>query len=252
MNDRGCFTDQQRRELAVNGFVVLPNVLPEADCERWAQLLDAAWLRNRMTHAPHPDEKRGVRFVPNPLRHAVLFERCLVEPCVLEAAQSMLGAPFIAHVMNSRRVDPGYGQQPLHELRRRRGRPFSVCNTLWCLDEFTADNGSTRVLPGSHLEDRVFLDRMGDPLSRHPDECHVVAPRGSVLVFNAQLIHAGSANRTSRPRRSIQCNFAVLPAEPVYPWNELPEYIRNRLSPLARELLGLPPHGRRSGPSIES
>ena len=28
---------------------------------------------------------------------------------------------------------------------------FSVCNSLWCLNDFTPENGSTRVLPVSEL-----------------------------------------------------------------------------------------------------
>lgn len=235
------FTPAQSRQLETDGYVVVPDVLTAAECDLWSQLLDDAWQLDQRTLPPHPaGEEDGVQFVRNPLRHSVEFERCVIEPVCLAAARTMIGDRMIMQIMNARRCDPGYGLQPLHDLTRKRGKPFLVCNTIWCLDEFTPSNGSTRVLPGSHLDDRDTIARMGDPLEPHPDEQYVVAPRGSVLIFNSQLIHAGSRNQTDRPRRSIQCNFAVDELSPFYPWEEqIPAEIQAAFTPLSRTLLGL-------------
>ena len=129
--------------------------------------------------------------------------------------------------------------QPLHVLDRRRGKPFDKCNAIWCLDEFTVLNGATRVLPGSHLDDREALRRMRDPMASHPDEVVVEAPKGSVVFHNSHLIHSGRPNASDGDRRSVHAAYTH-PAVPThYDWSELPESIVHRLSPRMLALLDL-------------
>jgi Phytanoyl-CoA dioxygenase (PhyH) len=228
---------EQLRQLDLEGYVVLPDVIGEEECDEWARLVDEAWERER-TKPRDFDPGPGVQFVPNLLLHSPEFERCVSEQVVVEAVRRVLGPDVRFSLANARRTDPGYGNQPLHDLNRRRGRPFLLCDAIWCIDEFTESNG-TRVLPGSHLSDERFLARMRDPQAPHPDERVVVAPRGSVVVLNGALIHAGNTNRSHRPRRSIQTQFC-LPGHPTkYDWPALPASIRERLSPESRELLAL-------------
>jgi phytanoyl-CoA dioxygenase PhyH len=234
-------TDEQRHILDRDGYLVLPGILSDEECDLWSQATDEVWERDRITPGPHPyREEPGVQFVPNPLRHSLLFEKCIIEPQVLEGVRAALESPVVLHLINSRRSDPGYGEQPLHDLDRERGRPFRGCNTLWCLDEFTETNGATRVIPGSHLTDTEFLARMVDPWATHPDERYVVAPRGAVVIFNAHLIHAGSKNRSDKPRRSVHGYFTPPDRPSHYHWPDLPPHILAGLSPASRELMRLP------------
>ncbi|MEV4118520.1 phytanoyl-CoA dioxygenase family protein [Micromonospora sp. NPDC049645] len=237
------FGESERDKLDRDGYVILEGILSESECDDWSRILDEAWIWDQQNLPPHPaGEEPGVQFVRNPLRHSLVFERCVTDPVVLAPARSMIGSRMICHIMNARRSDPGHGRQPLHDLTRKRGRPFPVCNVIWCLDEFTRDNGATRVLPGTHLDDTAALATLADPLRPHPDEVYVTAPRGSVLVFNSQLIHAGTQNDSDRPRRSMQCNFAVDSMPPFYPWREqLSDATKAGLSPLAQQLLTLAP-----------
>ena len=79
------------------------------------------------------------------------------------------------------------------------GRPRRAISVsaIWAIDEFTAENGATEVIPGSH--------RWGDEVRRtdHPDVAKVVMPAGSVVVFAGTLWHRGGANRSDRPRLAI-------------------------------------------------
>jgi len=68
----------------------------------------------------------------------------------------------------------------------------------------------------------------------------LVAPQGSVLVVNSHLIHGGTVNRSTRPRRCVQSSFIPFGNEPFYDWRALPPEIRGGLQPAARERLGLP------------
>jgi ectoine hydroxylase-related dioxygenase (phytanoyl-CoA dioxygenase family) len=80
---------------------------------------------------------------------------------------------------------------------------------------------------------------MTDPMAPHPDECLVLAPRGSALLHNSHLIHAGTGNRSSSPRRSIHNAFTTPDVESPYDWTTVPAHVQENLSPETLTLLGL-------------
>ncbi|WP_158674576.1 phytanoyl-CoA dioxygenase family protein [Streptomyces hoynatensis] len=233
-------TGEQRRSIEEEGYVILPGVLSEEECDLLSRTVDEIWVDERLgeTHSYEP----GVRFVPNLLRYSTVFERCVAEPRVLEAVRAVLGPGIRLNRILGRRSDPGHGNQPLHDLKRRRGRPFTKANTIWCLDAFTEVNGATRLIPGSHLSGEPFLSRCEDPLRAHPDERLALAPRGSVVVHNSHLLHGGTLNRSDAPRRSIHTAYTTPEVPPHWGWDDLPPAVRRVLKPRTAELMGVPAH----------
>jgi ectoine hydroxylase-related dioxygenase (phytanoyl-CoA dioxygenase family) len=75
-------------------------------------------------------------------------------------------------------------------------------NVVWMLDDFTAENGATRVVPGSHRRtegperDRVY-----------PDEELAIATAGTLLLFNTATWHGGGPNRTDKLRRGFHVHY---------------------------------------------
>jgi ectoine hydroxylase-related dioxygenase (phytanoyl-CoA dioxygenase family) len=80
--------------------------------------------------------------------------------------------------------------------------PPVVCNTMWALTDFTADNGATRVVPGSH---RGPKPQYGGEYESVP----AVMPKGSVLVWHGRLWHGGGANATGADRVGIAMNYCA-------------------------------------------
>jgi len=230
----------QRAMLDDHGYAVLTDVLSEAECDLLSREADEIWERERLAGQKFVTEP-GVRFTSNILSRSVVFQKCMSDPRVLAGVRAVLGPAIRLSLMHSRRADTGCGNQPLHDLSRRRGRPFLKCNTTWCLDEFTLVNGATRVLPGSHLAEDVFLARCEDPALPHPDECRVTASRGAVVIMNSHLIHGGSTNVSDAPRRCIHSAFGLASEPTVCDWTQLPSEIRAGLDPDNLELLGLGP-----------
>jgi ectoine hydroxylase-related dioxygenase (phytanoyl-CoA dioxygenase family) len=72
--------------------------------------------------------------------------------------------------------------------------------TIWAIDDFTADNGATDVVPGSHR----WGDQLpGEDVERKP----VVMSAGSCVFFPGTLWHGGGANRTDRPRLAVTAQY---------------------------------------------
>lgn len=68
-------------------------------------------------------------------------------------------------------------------------RPNLILATMWAMSDFTADNGGTQLVPGSH---RWPADRVAEP-----DEIvRAEMPAGSVLFWLGGTLHGGGANVT--------------------------------------------------------
>ncbi|MEO8848304.1 MAG: phytanoyl-CoA dioxygenase family protein, partial [Casimicrobiaceae bacterium] len=116
-------------------------------------------------------------------------------------------------------------------------RGYWVCNTLWMLDDFTADNGATRMIPRSHVWRR--LPAANDPGSV-TDAALVTGKAGTVVVMNAHMWHGGTANRTDHCRRALHAFYTRNDKPQQQYQKELlrPETIA-ALTPLQRRVLAL-------------
>tara|TARA_Y100001934_G_scaffold252712_1_gene317027 strand:+ start:6950 stop:7879 length:930 start_codon:yes stop_codon:yes gene_type:complete len=81
--------------------------------------------------------------------------------------------------------------------------PPMVVNVMWMLNEFTADNGATRIVPGSHLS-----GLQPDP-ERDYDPVVVAAPAGTALLWEGRTWHAAGLNVGNTARYGAVTLFAV-------------------------------------------
>lgn len=129
---------------------------------------------------------------------------------VLDAANAFL-EPFakriLLHLTQTIYIDPGQGAQVLHRDRLAWGdyMPRNIepqFNTIWALTDFTADNGATRVVPGSHEWDwsqRAEADEI----------CQAEMSVGSVLMYSGSVIHSGGENRTDESRMGLNITYCL-------------------------------------------
>jgi ectoine hydroxylase-related dioxygenase (phytanoyl-CoA dioxygenase family) len=125
----------------------------------------------------------------------------VAHPAVLELVDAVLDAPCLLSANIAINVHPGETAQLLHPddgycgVPRPR-RPMGV-SAVWAIDEFTAENGATEVLPGSHLFG-------GGPIAAtDPRIRPIEMSPGSVVVFLGTTLHRGGANRSGGVRLGI-------------------------------------------------
>jgi hypothetical protein len=211
--------EQQSRQFAEQGYAVFPGALAggaldllRAECDAFVAREDARMdaLGVDTLGISH----RGKRYFANecqrvaPQLRSVLFSRVMADICRATLGEDAYfffdqyvvkgpegGMPFSWH------QDSGYvvgnGGPPDHA-------PYLTC---WCpLDDATEENGTVRLIPGSHRNGILPHDRQpgSNDLVGAPAEAEgqlVEAKAGDVVAFSSLTLHATGANRSDRPRR---------------------------------------------------
>ena len=154
-------------------------------------------------------------------RHATIERPSAIanHPDVAAAARHVGGGDYQCVASSVRDPLPGHGQQGLHtdwHPRTSHRAPFVGISCLWLIDAFTATNGATRVVPGSHRQGRPIPKSYVAPQAHHEDEQLLIAPAGSLIVFNCHLWHSGTENRSNSQRRVLQEQYIVAHLASMY------------------------------------
>jgi ectoine hydroxylase-related dioxygenase (phytanoyl-CoA dioxygenase family) len=235
--------DAERRQLDDRGYVVLESCMGE-DLLRELRAQIAGVFEAEGDRAGHEfrTEAQAHRLA-NLVDKGDVFGRAILLPRVIDCVRHVLGPGIKLSSLNARSADPnGDVPQPLHvdmsALPDERG--YWVCNAVWMLDDFTAENGATRVIPGSHTWGRRPQDVLADPLAPHPEETLVLGRAGSIAVMNAHAWHGGTVNRTLAPRLAMHAFYCRRDKpQQQYQKQLLRPDVQRTLSPELREILAL-------------
>lgn len=211
--------EQQARHFAEQGYAVFDGALAGDALDLLREECDAFVAREdaRMDAAGVDTigiSHRGKRYFANecqrvaPELRGVLFSGTMAEVCRATLGDTAYfffdqfvvkgpegGLPFSWH------QDSGYvvgNGGPVDHA------PYVTC---WCpLDDATVENGTVRLMPGSHRNGIVPHERQtgsNDLVGAPPGAEGIVveAKAGSIVAFSSLLLHATGANRTDRPRR---------------------------------------------------
>ena len=160
--------------------------------------------------APGPDgfSGRSTRRAGGLIARSPTAREIVTHPLVRGAVARVLGhaTNHQLHLTQIIAIGPGQGAQPIHRDQWAFDFfPFPdgyevQCNTLWAMTDFSAENGATRVIPGSHR----FADRLEfGEADTEPAEMEA----GSVLLYTGALYHGGGANRSDAVRCGLNVTY---------------------------------------------
>jgi ectoine hydroxylase-related dioxygenase (phytanoyl-CoA dioxygenase family) len=223
--------------LEEDGCVVIENVLDRGQVARLAAEL-----------APHFDEAPNcagdfygyvTKRLSGLIAKSSMCQAMAIDPAILGVMDHFLLKGCRAYQLNltqAIRIGAGEPPQVIHrdDLMFNFVHPEfeAMINTMWAVDDFTAENGATHVVPGSH---KWPLDRQAQP----HEEVQGVMKAGSVLVWLGSLQHGGGANRTDRPRTGVVQSYSLgwlRQAEPQY--LAVPRHVARLLPERLQRLLG--------------
>ena len=229
-----------RRQVDELGYLVLSDFVPATMLEEMRERVEALWAEEGDDAGTEFRLEPGTRRLANLVDKGDVFARMIVMPGILECVEAVIGSDYKLSSLNARSTNPHNTEaQPWHvdagAIADERG--YWVCNTIWMLDDFTSDNGATRMIPRSHTWRRLPAPGNRDAL---PDEQLVTGGAGTVVVMNTHMWHAGTGNRTERCRRALH-GFYTRGDKPQQQYQKalLRAQTIGALSPAQRKVLAL-------------
>jgi len=197
----------ERQQLDELGYLILPDFVPQPVLDTLRNRVETLWAEEGDAAGSEFRREPGARRLANLVDKGRIFAEIVATPKILACVEHVVGPGFKLSSLNARSTNAHNGEsQPWHAdvgaIADERG--YWVCNSVWMLDDFTADNGATRMIPRSHTWRR--LPEPGDTRSL-PGEVLVTGRAGTVVVMNAHLWHGGTANRTDRCRRALHAFY---------------------------------------------
>jgi ectoine hydroxylase-related dioxygenase (phytanoyl-CoA dioxygenase family) len=206
--DSGVSADVLAGAIAGDGYAIVRDVLSEDVLGRLAgelrPHLDATATDDGDAFMGHKTKRFGALLSKCPTTRDMV-----THPLILETADRVLG-PYCARyqlnytgVMN---IEPGESVQTMHRdagfYPFQNPSPPLILATMWAVTDFTVENGSTRIVPGSHQW----------PDERMPSSDEIVAaemPAGSVMMYVGGLIHGGGNNRSIDARCGLALHYSL-------------------------------------------
>lgn len=159
--------------------------------------------------APEAQHNATARIHSRVLAGAPTLQQRLIDPVVTGVMERLLGPNCVRWQLSSVQgieVHPGAADQGLHRdddiFRLPHPHPVFEVNVMWAATAFTAANGATRVVPGSHLW----------PSGQKPDPGSAIAaemPAGSALFWLGSTWHGAGANRSAEPRIGFYAGYSL-------------------------------------------
>jgi ectoine hydroxylase-related dioxygenase (phytanoyl-CoA dioxygenase family) len=202
---------EEKRCLDEDGYVVLKDFMDRALLEGLRRRIDEVFREEGDRAGGEFKQEPGSRRLANMVDKGAIFGEVVALPRLQPYIAHVLGPEYKLSSVNVRSVNSfADDSQPLHAdmgaIADERG--YWVCNSVWMIDDFTADNGPIRMVPGSHRWGKLPQDVLSDPKAVHPDEVMLTGKAGTVVVMNAHMWHGGTGNRTGRPRTAMHVFFA--------------------------------------------
>jgi ectoine hydroxylase-related dioxygenase (phytanoyl-CoA dioxygenase family) len=223
--------------LDADGYVVLPDLVDVRELDAIRRQLEPYLLdspRGRNDFEGFHSQRLYALLVKAPA-----VATLVAHPTVLAILDKVLHPGYLLSANIAINVHPGETAQMLHAddgyCTWPRPRPAVGVSAVWAIDDFTADNGATEIVRGSH---KWASSAIQHPEAEPPvDRIEMAA--GSAVVFLGTTLHRGGANHGRSSRLGITPQYCE-------PWLRqienmalaIPPHLAKPLPPRVQELLG--------------
>ena len=153
------------------------------------------------------------RFTRLAQRSQTFADEVLVHPILTGVADELLKPYCASYWMNTGQmmiIMPGGAPQYMHRdsddwpaMCSPTAPPCQI-SCMFALSDFTAENGATRVVPGSHLWSDYSRQATDDEITQ------AVMPAGSGMIYLGKTLHSAGANKTeNEPRFGMHLSYVL-------------------------------------------
>lgn len=222
-------------QLQTDGYVVLPDVLSVGELDR---------IRSEMAPllASAPFGRNDFEGLRSQRVYALLAKApstavLATHPDLAALLEHFLQPHYLLSAHIAINVHPGETAQTLHPddgyCSMPRPRKHVGMSLVWAIDDFTAANGATQIVSGSHLWGEEAPDEQHSQIST------IEMSAGSVVVFLGTTYHRGGANVGETTRLGITTQFCEPWVRPIETMTlAVPPAVAAQYPPRVQALLG--------------
>jgi len=219
-----------------DGYVIITGLLSEQACAA----IKASGLPLLNHSGRNSFEGVQTQRVYNVLSKTRAIDSLAEHPRVLGLLDRIFLPNYLLSQSQIINIHPGEAPQALHFddafYRIPRPRPPLGAATVWAIDDFTAENGATVIVPGSHAWG-------ADKLPDRSETVQAIMPAGSVILFLGTTWHGGGENNSNAGRFAVTHQYceAYMRQQENY-LLELSKSTVRKLSPQMQALVGYSIH----------
>ena len=233
--------------LAEAGCLIVTDALPLAQCGRVESELAQAMAAARVVEKDDPKQfyPGHTRRVTGLVSRSETVRDVITHDLSEQLAQRHLGANcerIQLHVTAAVSIGPGARTQLLHREEDLFPffpvpRPNLILASMWAINDFTANNGATLLVPGSHRWD---AERKATP----DEVASAEMPAGSVLYWLGGTLHGGGANTSNSWRYGVILTYSLgWLRQEENQYLDIPPEVLATLTPELQALTGHAMHG---------
>lgn len=209
-----------------DGIVVLENAIEKSHLETLEEMLipEAEEIaRNRNHHFNFGKHTRNMDQAPPVMPH-LMYHDIWANPLAVSICSAILGPNPVCHYANGNTALQATGRQPVHaDIDEPHPLfPFALVVNI-PLHDVTVDNGATEIWIGSHRNSHIgqhdnadtehyaltIREELVQGRRRHSPPIRACTKKGSLVIRDVRLWHAGMPNKTKKPR--IMFAFVLQP-----------------------------------------
>lgn len=189
-----------------DGYVIVENLIPKSELD---EIKEVSLAHFEYDSGRNNFEGFATQRLYSMMRYTDIVNPLVEHPLALGLLDKVFEPNYLLSQLQVINILPGEAAQPLHFddafYPWPRPRRALGAATIFAIDDFTAENGATRFIPGSHLWD----DHL--PTVEEEDELSIpaVMPAGSMLFFLGTLWHGGGENRSDNPRMCATAQYCA-------------------------------------------
>ncbi len=196
------------RAIKEDGGAILVDAAPENNLDNFVSELEpylATTPYGRDDFTGHKTRRTGALIARMPSSH-----NFVMDDRVLSLAKAFL-SPYTEkitlHLSQATTIYPDEEAQLIHRDRFAWGTHIPKViepqfNTLWAITDFTAENGATRIVPGSQ-------NWSWDKEAKPDQIVQAEMSRGSVLLYTGTVLHGGGQNKSKNPRVGLNLTYCL-------------------------------------------
>ena len=198
------------QKLKKDGYFIMPNQINSDLIERLKKCLDHSFELHKSIQKEQGNEIEVSGIALNVLADDVTYIELLFElfknGIIKNLETHFFKSKFILNsisALDNKPNQPNFSAIVHRDIKSYSGRIPLMINILVMLDDFTVENGATRLLPKSHL----VQDKWSEDYFKQ-NSIQAVGKAGDILFFNSNVWHSSALNETQQRRRAIPITFS--------------------------------------------